>query len=302
MSCESNKYDRLVFSGGGMRGIMFVGALSAINCRHFFGATEFCGTSVGALLALMCYLDVDFCSTKAFDMLDDFIDCIMSWDQCPLLNGKQSLNSGHRVSLYFKHVLKSFTGLDNPCFADLKRIYPLKSLVVCATNTETCRAKYFSFKTTPHIHIADAVMASMCLPVLFQHQKIENCHFLDGGLTDQCPFAFDIFELFEQRKHKRVLVFEINDDSNTSPTYFTRTFNAMLAGANECNAFKHQLVKVLNKIHNTLTVESIQFKYSSAVSFAFSKDLVPVLLNEGQKIIKSIQKKQGTKFPSLLEK
>lgn len=78
---------------------------------------------------------------------------------------------------------------------------PLK---IIATNKSSERLEYFSHDRTPRVRVADAVAASICLPIIFRHWKF-NFHrqtptgvekvygkFLDGGLVSNLPaWAFD---------------------------------------------------------------------------------------------------------------
>jgi len=61
-------------------------------------------------------------------------------------------------------------------FEDLHR-YKDKKVFICATNVKTNRAKIFTNKEIT----VDAVMASACLPLLFQAVEIDNEYYWDGG-------------------------------------------------------------------------------------------------------------------------
>lgn len=78
---------------------------------------------------------------------------------------------------------------------------PLK---IIATNKSSERLEYFSYSRTPRVRVADAVAASICLPIIFRHWKfnffrqtptgVEKVYgkFLDGGLVSNLPaWAFD---------------------------------------------------------------------------------------------------------------
>lgn|GEM_PF-2144582 len=78
---------------------------------------------------------------------------------------------------------------------------PLK---IIATNKSSERLEYFSYSRTPRVRVADAVAASICLPIIFRHWKfnflrqtptgVEKVYgkFLDGGIVSNLPaWAFD---------------------------------------------------------------------------------------------------------------
>jgi NTE family protein len=61
-------------------------------------------------------------------------------------------------------------------FAALRRASPFK-LFLAATNVETCKVRIFASRDVT----ADAVLASACLPFLFQAVRIDGQYYWDGG-------------------------------------------------------------------------------------------------------------------------
>lgn len=61
-------------------------------------------------------------------------------------------------------------------FTELRRRCPIR-LYLCATNVETGKIRLFSGESLS----ADAVLASACVPTLFQAVKIDGEHYWDGG-------------------------------------------------------------------------------------------------------------------------
>lgn len=91
----------------------------------------------------------------------------------------------------------------NITFRDMHKAgcIPLK---IIATNKSTESLEYFSNSRTPRVVVADAVAASICLPMIFRHWEFKflrhtpfGCErvdgkFLDGGLVSNLPaWAFD---------------------------------------------------------------------------------------------------------------
>ncbi|MBV6852314.1 patatin-like phospholipase family protein [Xanthomonas campestris pv. mirabilis] len=81
-------------------------------------------------------------------------------------------------------------------FADLKRC-SCKTLKIVSTNVSTRDVEVFSYWTTPNVNVADAVCASICLPVIFAPYEIEIegrglQRFVDGGVLSNLPlWPFD---------------------------------------------------------------------------------------------------------------
>jgi NTE family protein len=86
-------------------------------------------------------------------------------------------------------------------FEELRR-YNKKRLFVCATNVKTNRAKVFSNAEMT----VDAVLASACLPYLFQAVEIEGEFYWDGGYMGNPP----LFPLIENTDIHDLLLVKIN--------------------------------------------------------------------------------------------
>ncbi len=64
----SNKIRCLVFSGGGIRGLAYVGCLKALEEFHVLPQIEsYVGTSIGAIFALL--LNLDYCYEELYEIL-----------------------------------------------------------------------------------------------------------------------------------------------------------------------------------------------------------------------------------------
>ena len=86
-------------------------------------------------------------------------------------------------------------------FEALRRASPLK-LYLCATNVETGKVRIFE----NHEIGPDAVLASACLPFLFQAVEIEGEHYWDGGYVGNPA----IFPLIYHCDCRDVLMVHIN--------------------------------------------------------------------------------------------
>ena len=86
-------------------------------------------------------------------------------------------------------------------FEDLHR-YKDKKVFICATNVKTNRAKIFTNKEIT----VDAVMASACLPLLFQAVEINGEYYWDGGYMGNPP----IFPLITNTNLHDIVLIKIN--------------------------------------------------------------------------------------------
>lgn len=86
-------------------------------------------------------------------------------------------------------------------FEELHR-YNKKKLFICATNVKTNRAKIFTNKEIT----VDAVLASSCLPFLFQAVKIGDDYYWDGGYMGNPP----LFPMINNTQTQDIVLIKIN--------------------------------------------------------------------------------------------
>lgn len=120
---------------------------------------------------------------------------------------------GH-VRKSMDHVLKArIKGADSEervRFRDFGGSTGRPSLKIVATDITNRRMVLFSPETTPCMPVAEAVAASICIPLVFKPWKIEdlNAEFLDGGLVSNLPaWPFDEERLLNPKA--LTLAFEI---------------------------------------------------------------------------------------------
>ena len=121
-------------------------------------------------------------------------------------------------------------------FDRLRRASPIR-LFVCATNVRTGRPRIFA---GPEIG-ADAVLASACLPLLFQAVEIDGEAYWDGGYLGNPP----IFPLIDGTTTEDVLIVQINP---ITIAHVPRTANEILDRMNELS-FNSSLMLETRSIH-----------------------------------------------------
>jgi NTE family protein len=94
-------------------------------------------------------------------------------------------------------------------FEELERSQGTTKLFICATNVRTGKVKIFH---TPQV-TADAVLASACLPQVFQAVEIEGEHYWDGGYMGN-PVLYPLFYYTQSRD---VVILHINPIERPGP-------------------------------------------------------------------------------------
>ncbi len=155
--------------------------------------------------------------------LDNFVDC---FDR--LAKMRLGLENGERAR--FHHFAPGSNGR------------PVLKIV--ATDITRGTMELFSPDKTPNVPVAEAVAASICIPVIFRSRKIteglpdgDTRHFLDGGLVSNLPaWAFDDDRLCHG--YPPTILVEIHPKSDGAPLgspfqWFRRAVTTAIFGAKE---------------------------------------------------------------------
>lgn len=95
------------------------------------------------------------------------------------------------------------------------------TLKIVSANLSKRSLHLFSPDRTPHVAVADAVAASICLPVIFRPWRIGRSTFIDGGIVSNLP-AWPFDEERELDPQALTIAVEIADSSNVP---IVRRFN-----------------------------------------------------------------------------
>ena len=218
----------LVFKGGGVRGIAYIGALEVLDEMGVLDHVDrAAGTSAGAIAATLFSFRLSIPETKAlFNTLDITkvpqvtlkevpsgdtpVDRIRRLIQTPDLESASRFlnNYGWHSSRYFYEwiqgiIAQQCEGNGKATFADFQE-RGFRELYIVAANVSRQRPEYFSAKTTPHVAVADAVRMSMSIPLFFEALQFDGekfgsgDYYVDGGVYDNFPM--DIFDAPEFAK------------------------------------------------------------------------------------------------------
>jgi len=185
-------YTNLVFEGGGVKGIAYVGALRVLTSHNLLSNfTSFAGSSAGAIVAtlLACnatteYMEKTIISLDFSKFMDD------SWgifrDFYRILTS-YGLYKGDELLQLFETILKDTTGSKDITFAELYD-KTQKVLVITGSNVNTCKSEYYSKDTTPTMKVKNALRITVSIPFVFKPIISETGDLLvDGGTYNNMP-------------------------------------------------------------------------------------------------------------------
>lgn len=195
-------FRNLVFEGGGVKGIAYVGALSVLEEKGILqNIARVGGTSAGAIIALLLALDYSIPELRKILYSMDFNKFLdSSWGV--IRNTERLLREyGWYKGDYFKSwisgLIEQKTGSKLTSFEELDKLKLSRKLYLIGTNLSTGFAEIFSSAHTPKMSLAEAVRISMSIPLFFTAvRKQLNQVCVDGGVLDNYPI-----KLFDKKSY-----------------------------------------------------------------------------------------------------
>lgn len=203
---ENSSYEYLIFSGGGIKGICYCGALLELekkgllfdenNALKFKGiAGTSAGSIIGSLLAIgytpieikdiMYNIDFEKIGYDGTGYFSDTFNLFENWGLCP----------GNYIQELMGNLIKDKTGNADYTLEDLEKEKNIK-LVIVTTNMNLKRSEYLysghSNKLFSNIPIRKAIRMSIGIPFMFEPYSYNDCFYVDGGILDNYPLhVFD---------------------------------------------------------------------------------------------------------------
>ncbi len=202
---QNKEYEYLVFSGGGVKGVCYCGALQILDLNGIlFDQTTgklklkgVAGSSAGSIMASLLAINysvaelMTIVNTLDFNnILDDKIGVIR--DGINFLTDYGVCEGDYMYDLMGKFI-KDKKGSADYTIDQLYQDTGIK-LVIVATDMNNLKSVYFYPGNTeyPGISIRTAVRASMAIPIVFQPLVINKNYCVDGGVLDNFPLhVFD---------------------------------------------------------------------------------------------------------------
>ena len=256
MSTDMN-ITHLVLSGGGMRGVIFIGALRYLYLNNMHkNIKHIAGCSIGSLIGLMfaLKLTIDEMEEVLYNCMKDNDLCFLSIKKYIRLITELGLFDTQTMIKHLKIIIKKkysdrCNGSDESgdisetiTFAQLSKIFGVNMYISC-TNINTCENEIFSIEKTPDVCAYKACSASMSIPLLFKPINIGDYHYYDGGLTNNFPI-----KIFADVPRENIIGMLLYKDNETIERVPMKTINFIY------------IVKQLMTILNMLRVKEVLLK------------------------------------------
>lgn len=194
-----NNYTNLVFEGGGVKGVAYAGALQTLDTYGILQNVErVAGTSAGAITA--CLVSLRYTPATITETIKNMD--LGSFDDSEWLLKKLHYYGLHPGDTFLNWIEQQITGAGlglqaDATFADFQRA-GCRDLHVFSSDIYMHEAREFSMEKTPGVVVAEAVRASMSIPLYFNAWQFRNNNpddhlYVDGGMVLNYPLnVFDV--------------------------------------------------------------------------------------------------------------
>lgn len=180
-------YNTLIFSGGGVRGIAFIGVLcylEEMNWRQHI--KTYIGSSVGAMIAGLAAVGYD--AKELFTIISNLdITKLRNIDVFQLPD-KFGIDSGQEILDVLTEHIYNKTKKSQITFQQLFELTG-NELIVTGTNVNTHDIVYFSKDTTPDLPIVLGIRVSISIPFYYTSPCYQDSYYVDGAIMDNFPIA-----------------------------------------------------------------------------------------------------------------
>ena len=189
----SQNIKNLVFQGGGVLGIAYAGALQVLEERNILQSIErTAGTSAGAIIATAVCLRYTAQEIKDIIQKTDFLKFKDGWNPLRVFT-KYGLYKGDSFLKWMEQLIVNKGLPKTATFRDFKDA-GCRGLHVFATDLNMKNVMEFSFDQTPDVVVAEAVRASMSIPMFFKAWQFRNSNpnnhiYVDGGIVFNYPIT-----------------------------------------------------------------------------------------------------------------
>lgn len=259
--------ENLVFEGGGVKGVAYLGALAELEEEGIMENIERVGgTSVGAINALLLGLGYNHKETKTILMEMDFNNFLNeSWgfvQDINRLKDKFGWYKGDYFRNWIGDLIDDKVGNPEATFRQVDQLSEendFLSMYFVGTNLSTGYSEVFSHEHTLRMPIADAVRISMSLPLFFAAKRAHRGDvFIDGGLGRNYPIKlFDRKSyVTEENKKRETDYYEVRNTSNgfVDPkdewVYNKKTLGFRLDSDDEIMTFRDKSEPVSHRIED----------------------------------------------------
>jgi predicted patatin/cPLA2 family phospholipase len=252
---KANKHNKtiLVLSGGGIKGIAHVGALSVLYDNNILNNIEtIAGTSVGGVIGFLINIGYKPEELREFIIAFDFGKLTkIKFDPLTFFN-TFGMTDGNKFILVLINMMEAKQITEKTTFIELFN-RTNKTLIISAACINDKQIHYFSHKTAPNMPIVTAIQMTIAIPIYFYPVKYENKLYVDGGCIDNYPI-----HIFENSSENVIGIYLIEhkdyvENISNIEDYFINLSRCLFEGLlyNSLKGYEKHTIKIMIPSLNT---------------------------------------------------
>jgi predicted patatin/cPLA2 family phospholipase len=284
------KFEELIISSGGNKGISLIGILNELNKNiPIVNITYYTGCSVGALICVL--INLGYTINELNKIIFEINFGIFQDLKIINLLEKCGFDEGIKFTNFLISVIVNKNFNQNITFKELYNITN-KVLTIVVTNITKGIAEYHNYINTPNLSILLSLRMSTNIPIIFSPIFYHNNYYVDGGLLDPFPYFYN--KNIEKSKKIGLWLFnkyEINFIKNNNVNFIneiTDSFNYTL------ELLKIIHINYIKKFYKKIPKNVIYIDYdlnNIICTFENSLDEKKYMYNLGEKKCKKFFKK-----------
>ena len=184
--------DTLVFSGGGIKIIFYIGILKYLEEKNMIkNINTFIGCSCGSIFSLLLILG--FNSDELYKIISslELNKIVNEYDIINFLDNYGVCSSDNIINI-IKIIIKNKLKIDETSNLTFTELYKLnkKKIVIVGSNITDYKSEYFSVDTHPDMNIIDAIRISINITFFFNKIKYNDKYYIDGGVLNHYPINY----------------------------------------------------------------------------------------------------------------
>ena len=185
------KIKNLVFSGGGIKGICYIGIIKKLEEEQLLkNIVNIATSSIGSIFGLLLSLGYTYDEQTRLLFGIDIKNILDIYNiDLKKFGNNFGIHSGESLTKFIKLLINKKTGKDEITFDELFKLSGKNLIITGTCLTKQC-IKYFNYKDTPDMLINEALRITYCVPFMFDKINFKGDIYVDGGLLDNFPMDY----------------------------------------------------------------------------------------------------------------
>ena len=259
--------DTLVFSGGGAKGLSYIGILKKLEELNIINnINSIAGTSIGAFFGSL--IIIGYTSQELVDFVSLFNLSNMKKISPTNFFSYFGIDDGNNLEVILEKMFNLKGCHKNITYKELFE-KTKKELIISGVCINEKKCHYFSHKNTPEMSVLKSIRISTSIPLYFNPVQYNNMLWVDGGIIDHYPM-----HLF-QHKLNTTLGFYLSESIGYSEIknledYFLCIIQSLYEGMTER--------EIKGFENNTIIIKSNKY---NVLETNFSKETILKYINSG---------------------